>query len=167
MRKTLYIIGGPMGVGKTTAAQRLKTMLPDCAFLDGDWCWDMHPFRVTEETKAMVLNNICYMLNGFLACSAYRNIVFCWVLHEQSILDVILGRLAPGPYEIRWVSLVCRPEVLEQRLKRDIAAGKREADVVRRALDRLPLYVDLPAETIDVSDLTPEETAKRICAPRG
>ena len=41
--KTLYLIGGAMGVGKTAACQQLKRLLPDCVFLDGDWCWDGRP----------------------------------------------------------------------------------------------------------------------------
>ena len=48
-----------MGVGKTTVGQALKIELEQCVFLDGDWCWDMHPFQVTPETKALVLDNIC------------------------------------------------------------------------------------------------------------
>ena len=58
--KTLYIIGGTMGVGKTTTCQHLKKILPESVFLDGDWCWDSHPFQVTEETRHMVMDNICY-----------------------------------------------------------------------------------------------------------
>ena len=80
--KTLYMIGGTMGVGKTTVCQQLKQDLPNSVFLDGDWCWDASPFQVTDETKAMVTNNICYVLNNFLKCSAYENIIFCWVMHE-------------------------------------------------------------------------------------
>ena len=68
--KTLYLIGGPMGVGKTAAGQALKLLLDNSVFLDGDWCWDMHPFLVTEETRAMVLDNIAFLLNRFLRCSA-------------------------------------------------------------------------------------------------
>ena len=71
--KTLYLIGGTMGVGKTTVSQQLKQDLPNSVFLDGDWCWDASPFQVTEETKAMVTDNICYLLNSFLHCSAYEN----------------------------------------------------------------------------------------------
>ena len=73
MMKTLYMIGGTMGVGKTTVCQLLKQNLPNSVFLDGDWCWDASPFQVTDETKAMVTNNICYLLNNFLKCSAYEN----------------------------------------------------------------------------------------------
>ena len=75
--KKLYLIGGAMGVGKTTVSQILKKKLVNSVFLDGDWCWDSDPFQVTEETKAMVIDNICYLLNNFLRCSAYDNIIFC------------------------------------------------------------------------------------------
>ena len=71
--KKLYLIGGPMGVGKTTVGQILKRSLSKCVFLDGDWCWDMDPFQVTEETKRMVMENICTLLNNFLHCTAYQN----------------------------------------------------------------------------------------------
>ena len=70
--KQLFLIGGPMGVGKTTVCQQLKQKLPGSVFLDGDWCWDANPFLVNEETKAMVLDNICHLLNNFLRCTAYK-----------------------------------------------------------------------------------------------
>ena len=60
-----------MGVGKTTVSQQLKKDLTNSVFLDGDWCWDANPFQVTEETKEMVVHNICYLLNSFLHCSVY------------------------------------------------------------------------------------------------
>lgn len=60
--KTLYLIGGPMGVGKTAVGQRLKARLQRSIFLDGDWCWNANPFTVTEETKAMVMDNIIHLL---------------------------------------------------------------------------------------------------------
>ena len=88
--KTLYLIGGTMGVGKSTVCRILKRRLPNSVFLDGDWCWDAHPFQVTEETKRMVTENICFLLNQFLNCTAYENVIFCWVMHEQSIIDNIL-----------------------------------------------------------------------------
>ena len=83
--KKLYLIGGTMGIGKTTVCQWLKLKLNNSVFLDGDWCWDANPFRVTEETKQMVMQNICFLLNQFIHCSVYYNIIFCWVMHEQSI----------------------------------------------------------------------------------
>lgn len=91
--KRLVLIGGSMGVGKTTVCNQLKLQLKKSVFLDGDWCWDMHPFVVNEETKAMVVENICFLLNQFIHCSSIENIIFCWVMHERSIVDELCRRL--------------------------------------------------------------------------
>lgn len=98
--KNFILIGGPMGVGKTAASRLLQRQLPGCAFLDGDWCWDMRPFVVTDETRAMVMDNICHVLGNFLRCSVFENIVFCWVMHEQSILDELLSRLDTAGWQV-------------------------------------------------------------------
>ena len=113
--KTIYLIGGTMGVGKTTVSQQLKKKLPNSVFLDGDWCWDADPFQVTEETKAMVMRNICFLLNSFLHCTAYENIIFCWVMHEQSIIDEIIDRLDTGDARVIKISLM----IDETNLRKD------------------------------------------------
>ena len=101
--KPLYLIGGPMGVGKTAAGKALAALLSGSVFLDGDWCWQ--PEVVTPETKAMVLDNICHLLSNYLRCSAYRQVIFTWVMHRQAIVAEILSRLPPcRPCA---VSLVC------------------------------------------------------------
>lgn len=63
--KRLIIINGTMGVGKTTVCRELLKALPQCAFLDGDWCWMMDPFIVNEETKKMVQDNIIHLLRSY------------------------------------------------------------------------------------------------------
>lgn len=161
-KKRLYLIGGAMGIGKTTVGKLLNHRLENSVFLDGDWCWYADPFTVTEETKGMVMDNICHLLNNFLACSAYQNVVFCWVMHRQEIIDEIVARLNLKNCELRIVSLVSSETALRARLETDVAAGLRSADVIERSLARLPLYRELQTVQIDVSDLTPEETAERI-----
>ena len=160
--KRVYLIGGPMGVGKTTVCRELQKRLYRSVFLDGDWCWDANPFQVTEETKAMVTENICFLLNNFLRCTAYENVVFCWVLHQQAILDDLLSRLDTGGCEVRTVSLVCTPEALAARIEKDIQAGLRMPDALERSLAYLPLYRALDTARLDVSGLTPAEAAEKI-----
>lgn len=160
--KRLYLVGGTMGVGKTTVCQCLKRQLPRAVFLDGDWCWDADPFVVTDETKAMVMGNITHLLGSFLRCTAYENVIFCWVLHEQPILEEILARLPLDGVEVKAVSLVSTPAALEARLRADIAAGLRRPDVLPRSLVRLPLYAALPTAKLDVTDLTPAQAADRL-----
>lgn len=149
--KTIYLIGGTMGAGKTTVCQHLKTKLVNSVFLDGDWCWDAHPFQVTEETKSMVLHNICFLLNQFIHCSAYDHIIFCWVMHEQSIIDTILTGIDHTNCTVKPVSLVCNEQILRNRLEKDIANGLRSEDVIARSIARIPCYQKLNTVKIDVS----------------
>lgn len=162
--KTLYMIGGPMGVGKTAVCRELQLRLPRCVFLDGDWCWDARPFQVTEETKAMVLRNIRFLLEQFIGCSAYENIVFCWVMHEQTILDAVADGLDAADLEIRKISLACDAQTLRERLQADIDAGKRSPDVIERSLARLPLYGRLDTVKIGTDGRSPAEIAQQIIA---
>lgn len=162
MRKNLYLIGGPMGVGKSTVGSCLKSSLPGSVYLDGDWCWDMHPFQVTEETRSMVMENISFLLNQFLHCSLCQHIIFTWVMHRQEIVDDLLSRLDTEGCQVHQISLVCHPEVLRARLEGDVAAGRRNMDVIPRSLAYLPLYQSVNGQHIDTSNLTAAETAAHI-----
>ena len=160
--RTLYIVGGAMGVGKTTTCRLLCERLENSALLDGDCLWDLHPFRVTDVTKRLVCDNIVAVLNNFLACSELENIVFCWVLHRQDILDGLLSRLHTAGWNVRRISLTCTEPALRARLEKDVRAGLRRPDVIGRSLAYLPLYAALDTEKLDVSLITPEEAAEGI-----
>ena len=160
--KTFYMIGGPMGVGKSTVSREMMQVLPRCAFLDGDWCWTMQPFIVTDETKAVVLDNIIHTLTNFLRCSEFENVVFCWVMHQQQIVDGILSRLPLESVRVVNVSLICTPEVLMERIRRDIAAGLRDESTILRALSYLPLYDAVQSVKLDTTALSAAETAEKI-----
>lgn len=161
-KKRLYIIGGTMGVGKTATSLCLQRHLPNSVFLDGDWCWYMRPFQLTEETKRLAMDNICYLLNSFLHCSVFENIVFCWVLHEQSILDELLSRLDTAECEVHSISLICSEQALTERIRRDVDAGVRSADVFERSIARIPLYAALNTDHLDVSAISPDRAAEEI-----
>ena len=160
--KTLYLIGGTMGVGKTAVSQQLKIDLPNSVFLDGDWCWDANPFQVTEETKAMVTDNICFLLNNFLRCSAYENIIFCWVMHEQSIIDGIMNELDTENCKVKIISLTVDEINLRNRLKADIASGIRSVDVIDRSIARISMYQALDTIKIDTNNRSVQEIADEI-----
>lgn len=91
--KSLFLIGGTMGIRKTTVCQLLNKKQDNTVFLDGDWFWDTDPFYVTEETKKMVQDNIYYLLNNFIHCSMYDNIIFGWVMYEQTIIEDLLANI--------------------------------------------------------------------------
>ncbi|SCH61487.1 Uncharacterised protein [uncultured Clostridium sp.] len=121
--KKLYLIGGTMGIGKTTTCQVLKTKLDKSVFIDGDWCW---------------------------------------VMHEQSIIDVLLSHLDLKDVKVISISLVCQKEALEKRIQKDIDQGIRKPDALARSVERLEMYQKLNTYKIDVSNKTIEEIVKEI-----
>ena len=136
--KNLYMIGGTMGVGKTTICQKLKQKLNNCVFLD--------------ETKNMALNNICFLLNQYIKCSAYENIVFCWVMHEQDIINHILNNIDTNNCNIKNISLICDKETLRIRLMKDVEDGIRKEDVIERSINRISLYNNLNTLKINTNN---------------
>ena len=100
MMKKLIMIGGTMGVGKTTISQLLKKELNHSVMLDGDWCWDMHPFIVNDETKKMVMDNIVYQLHSLLFIVQLLKILF---FVGYYMIKVLLMRFVKG-----WIHLIVR-----------------------------------------------------------
>ena len=160
--KTLYFLSGPMGVGKTAVSRELLRILPRCAFLDGDWCWTMSPFIVTDETKAIATDNITHILGSFLRCSEFENVVFCWVMHQQEIIDGLLARLPMDGVRFVSISLTCTVEALATRIGQDVAAGLREESAIRHSLAYLPLYRAVDSIKLDTTALSPAEAAEQI-----
>lgn len=160
--KTLFFINGPMGAGKTTVCKKLLGRLGASAYLDGDWCWNINPFRVTDETKAMVLDNITAMLSRFLACPELDYIIFGWVMHQPETAQTILGRLDLCETDVRQYTLLCTGTTLQNRLEKDIRNGLRNSDVLKRSLDYLPLYDQQNTIKIITDVLSPDEIADQI-----
>ena len=160
--KKLIMIGGTMGVGKTTISQLLKKELNHSVMLDGDWCWDMHPFIVNDETKKMVMDNIVYQLQSFIHCSVIENIIFCWVLHDQSIIDEICQRLDTSDCQVYCISLLCHESVLRKKIKKDIDLKIRDESVIERSIERMNHYHTLLTYKIDISSLSQKEILQSI-----
>lgn len=160
--KKLIIINGTMGVGKSAVCRQLLKNLTPGVWLDGDWCWNMNPFVVSEENKEMVLDNICYLLKSFLNNTGYEYVIFCWVIHQEDIFTQLLIRLQGVEFELHKISLICSVQALTARLQNDVEAGIRNKDVIERSLSRHALYYDMDTQKVDVSDITVEQAAIEI-----
>jgi chloramphenicol 3-O-phosphotransferase len=160
--KRLILVNGTMGVGKTATCRELLHMLRPGVFLDGDWCWNMEPFVVTDETKNMVMENITCLLRNFLSCSQYESVLFCWVMHEESILKDLLSRLEGLDFRVYRFTLTATEQALRARILKDVECHLRDIDGLERSLQRLRMYDTMHTIKIDVSAVTPREAAEQI-----
>lgn len=156
--KHVYLIGGPMGIGKSTICNQLNQDLDHSVFLDGDWCWNMDPFIVNQDTKNMVLDNITHCLNNFIHTPGIENIIFCWVMHKQDIIDEIIQKLDTKDVELHLISLICDKQELMQRMLID----RRNNQTIQKSLKYLELYKDLNTQKIDVTTLDVQKTIDKI-----
>ena len=89
---------------------------------------------------------------------------FCWVMHEQSIIDEITAALDTSRCRMVKISLLADEPTLRHRLSSDIAQGIRAADSVDRSVARIHTYQALDAIKIETGNQTVQEIADEICA---
>ena len=159
--KKLIMINGTMGAGKSTVCKALHISLPHSVWLDGDWCWMADPFVVNEDTKAMVMDNICYLLNNFLKQKDYEHIIFCWVMDEQYIIEEIIQRIC-ATVHIYAITLRLKNQTLIQHLQQDIDQGVRKLDCMTQSLARQQKYEVLNSIKIDIDDKDIETIVQEI-----
>ena len=108
----VILINGPMGVGKTTVGKYIADRHPGTAFIDGDWCMDIHPFVGNPETRAMAVDNILHMVGNYQKCSACGMVVLVWLMDDPQVVQSIMDGISALNAEVRYVTLVCGRENL-------------------------------------------------------
>lgn len=161
LQKKLIIVNGTMGVGKTTICRRLHKKIERCLWLDGDWCWMMNPWMITEENKKMVEDNITHLLRNFLTNSSFDYVIFSWVIHREDIFNFILSPLRDLEFGLIKVTLTCSEKILRSRILKDKYYNPNETRF-ERATQRLKLYGSLNTIKIDTTNLTVEESANQV-----
>ena len=101
-------------------------------------------------------------MNRFIQSDCYENIIFTWVMHEQSIIDEIVENLDLKDYTLKTISLVCDKQTLENHIRKDVQNHIRDIEVIERSLARLDLYQKLDTIKIDVSNQTLEEIYQQM-----
>ena len=83
-------------------------------------------------------------------------------MHEQYIIDDILGRLNTEKCNVRCISFMADEISLTQRLRKDIIPGVRTENIIVRSLSSLPMHERLDTEKFDISKNHLREAAETI-----
>lgn len=157
----VIIINGPMGVGKTTLGKYIAEKYEGTAFIDGDWCFDIHPFVGNRETKTMAIDNILHMVDNYRKCSICKMIVLVWLMDEQWVYQKVVGGISDMGLEVKSVVLVCDKNNLIDRWKNDKKCEWRSQEWLEVSLKSLLFFSSLE-NGIDTSDLTVDTIADMI-----
>lgn len=157
----IIILNGPMGVGKTTVGKYIADQNPGTAFIDGDWCMDIHPFIGNPETKAMAVDNILHMIRNYQECSVCSMVVLVWLMDDPWVVQRIMEGLAELQAEVKNVTLVCDRENLIKRWKNDQNCEWRTDEWLQVSLKSLPGFASME-NAINTSGLSVDQTADLI-----
>ena len=157
----VIILNGPMGVGKTTVGKYIADHHPGTAFIDGDWCLDIHPFVGNQETKAMAVDNILHMIGNYQKCSVCNMVVLVWLMDEPWVIQKITQGLSAMQAEVKNMTLVCSRESLIRRWKDDHDCEWRTDEWLNVSLKSLPGFASME-NTIDTSGLPVEQVAELV-----
>ena len=157
----VIIINGPMGVGKTTVGKYIAETNSGTAFIDGDWCLDIHPFVGNRETKAMAVDNILHMIGNYQKCSVCKMIVLVWLMDDEWVRYSMVEGISAMGLEVNSVTLVCNQEELINRWKNDDKCEWRTDKWLAVSLKSLPQFQELDS-CLDTSGRTVEQVAEAI-----
>jgi len=115
MRKKLILISGSPCVGKTTVGTRLFEGYDNSAYLDGDWCWCVHPFSVADKRLRNGDKSMSFILSNYLD-SDFEYVFFTSVvLTDARIREGILNGITAKDYQTIAFTLTCSEETLKKR----------------------------------------------------
>ena len=160
--KKVIIINGPMGVGKTTVSKMLCNKLNKSAFLDGDWCFDLHPFVANRETKAMAIDNICFIIRNYLKCSECDYVVFNWVIDNEKVYENIINNITDMEFELVKITLPCNVDSLEDRWYKDKVNEWRIQEWLDVSKKSLLYFENLDSIKIDTSNISSYNVTEKI-----
>ena len=83
-------------------------------------------------------------------------------MHQQPIIDSILGKLDTQNCEVKCISLIADETHLRKRLNKDVERGIRAEDVIERSVTRIPMYQTLNTIKIDTNEKTVAMIANEI-----
>ncbi len=131
-----------MGVGKTATGKLIADRVPGTAFIDGDWCMDIHPFVGDRETKAMAVDNILHMIGNYQKCSECRMVVLVWLMDDPWVLQSISDGIYALQAEVSCVTLICDEASLIKRWNEDRNCEWRTDRWLKHSLAPLPFFME-------------------------
>ncbi|MDF2567735.1 MAG: hypothetical protein K0R90_1191 [Oscillospiraceae bacterium] len=116
-KQKLIIISGSPCVGKTTVADKLFQSYENSAFCDGDWCWCVNPFSISDPRLRNGDKSMSFLLSNYLNSDFDYVIFSSVVVMYESIREPILEDITAKKYDVIGFTLTCSENTLAKRHK--------------------------------------------------
>jgi len=158
MAKTLLLLLGPNGVGKSTIARALLNILPQTALVDSDWCRSMNPYN-----RDTVSENIYTLIKNYLLCPDIEIVIFPYGFHgdRKQRLLAVKEKLNKDSIVFKTfiVILICSLEENIRRAEND----QRDDERIKRGIKNTHhFYDEFDYPKIDTTNLTVEQITENI-----
>lgn len=158
MTKTLLLLLGPNGVGKSTTAKAIVKILPQTALVDSDWCRTMNPYN-----KDTVIENIYAMIKNYFFCPDIETVIFPYGFHgdRKQRFDAVIEKLNKADIDFKTytVILTCSLEENIRRAEND----QRDDERIKRGIkNTYHFYDDFVCPKIDTTNLAVEQITEKI-----
>ena len=154
MQKKLILISGSPCVGKTAVGTRLFESYDNSAYLDGDWCWCVHPFSVADSRLRNGDRSMSFVLSNYLE-SDFEYVFFTSVvLTDPKIRERILDGISSKDFKVIGFTLTCSEETLKKR--HDRRGDRGETNYYWLYLDPYPGDIVIDTENKSIREIVKE-----------
>jgi len=164
--RSLILLGGPTGVGKTTTLRILEKSLENAGCLDADDVWRVSGTIATPENGPVAIDNVIGVMRGYFRGGCETG-VLSWVFARPQLYEPVIAGLSDVVDAVRQIYLVASPETIRQRIigrRRQNPGDDSLEAAIEYAVSRVELIDALPFDKIDTTGLTPSEVALRLAA---
>ncbi|OCA87849.1 hypothetical protein A8F94_08395 [Bacillus sp. FJAT-27225] len=155
-KSTIYLISGPVGVGKSTTSLTLAQTLKNCVLIEGDNILKMLEYGAEtewEDRLRITWDNILSITRNFLV-NGY-NIVIDFVVEEE--LEWFCRNLSDLPVTLNYVVLTAEKEQLFERIRM-----RGDSDSIERSLCLLNKLTSTPSNRPFLLKTTYKSTAEIV-----
>lgn len=159
--KKLLFLCGPNGIGKTTIAKEIISILQKSAYVDSDPCRMMNPFALNDVSIPTIAQNISDLINNYLKCDLVETVIFSYGFHgrRKEVFEKIMENLSGLQYDFIPFLLWCD---LEENIKRMNADNRSDCRIEIAINESRKAFDNIDYQRIDITSLSPQAAARAI-----
>jgi hypothetical protein len=113
--KTVTVITGNTGVGKSTVAEKLMRSVPESGWYDCDTAWKTNPLAELKN-RMIGVSTMCAAATDTYFAAGLQNVFLSGVLPGDFHFDRIKSLMSSSEFKFRAFWLTCEERVNRQRL---------------------------------------------------